>query len=244
MNPRVNPTPSALDAPFTLAGRRLRNRIVHASMTTLAARNFAVMPAQIQYYANRARGGAAMIVTEPLNMAREQDVPHKTRVWNDDNLDGLQRWAEAVESHDCRLLGQIQDPGRARHHAGRHLNAVGPSLLPDDLSWTMPRVLTAAEIRSYVEGFAHSCQRLKRCGWSGVEVSCGHGHLFHQFLSPWSNVRTDEYGGDWERRTRFVAEIVAAIRALCGKDFIIGLKLPGDDGVGIGPPRPRSLRRC
>jgi 2,4-dienoyl-CoA reductase-like NADH-dependent reductase (Old Yellow Enzyme family) len=233
----VKSVASVLDAPFVLAGRRLRNRIVHASMTTLAARNFGVTPAQIQYYANRATGGAAMIVTEPLNMAREQDVPHKSRVWNDDNLEGLKRWAEAVESHDCRLLGQIQDPGRARHHGGRHSNAVGPSALPDDLSWTMPRVLAAAEIRSYVEGFALSCLRLKQCGWSGIEVSCGHGHLFHQFLSPWSNVRTDEYGGDRQGRTRFVAEVVAAIRALCGKDFIVGLKLPGDDGVrgGIGP---------
>lgn len=233
----MNSTISVLDAPFVVAGRRLRNRIVHASMTTLAARNFAVMPAQIQYHASRAKGGAAMTITEPLNMAREQDVPHKSRVWNDDNLEGLKRWADAVESLDCRLLGQIQDPGRARHHGGRHSNAVGPSSLPDDLSWTMPRALTGGEIRSYVEGFAQSCRRLKQCGWSGVELSCGHGHLFHQFISPWSNIRTDEYGGDWERRTRFVAETLAAIRALCGSDFIIGLKLPGDDGMpgGIGP---------
>ncbi len=233
----MNSPPSPLAEPFVLAGRRLRNRIVHASMTTLAARNFAVMPAQIQYHANRAAGGAAMTITEPLNMAREQDVPHKSRVWNDDNLDGLERWAEAVESRDCRLLGQIQDPGRARHHAGRHANAVGPSALPDDMSWTMPRALSTAEIRGYVDGFANSCLRLLRCGWSGVEVSCGHGHLFHQFLSPWSNIRTDDYGGDWPGRTRFVAEVVAAIRALCGRGFIIGLKLPGDDGVrgGIGP---------
>jgi len=149
-------SPSPLDAPFVLAGRRLRNRVVHASMTTLTARNFAIVPAQIQYHASRAKGGAGMTITEPLNMAREQDVPHKSRVWNDDNVDGLKRWAEAVESQDCRLLGQIQDPGRARHHGGRHANAIGPSPLPDDLSWTMPRALSIAEIHSYTEGFAQS----------------------------------------------------------------------------------------
>ncbi|MEQ8515819.1 MAG: FAD-dependent oxidoreductase, partial [Chromatocurvus sp.] len=65
----------------------------------------------------------------------------------------------------------------------------------------------------------------------GVEISAGHGHLFHQFLSPWSNRRDDEYGGDLEGRTRFLRELVAAIRATCGRPFVIGLKLPGDDGV-------------
>jgi hypothetical protein len=70
-----------------------------------------------------------------------------------------------------------------------------------------------------------------------VEISAGHGHLFHQFLSPHSNRRDDEYGGDLERRVRIVADLVAALRAACGTDFIIGLKLPGDDGLpgGIGP---------
>ncbi len=61
--------------------------------------------------------------------------------------------------------------------------------------------------------------------------------MFHQFLSPWSNRRDDDYGGDWEGRTRIVAELVRALRAACGADFIVGLKLPGDDGIagGIGP---------
>ena len=109
--------------------------------------------------------------------------------------------------------------------------------LPDDLSWLMPRALRASEIRSMIEDFAKSAQRLQRCGFSGVEISGGHGHLFHQFLSPWSNARDDQYGGDVAGRTRLVAEMIAVVRAACGNDFILGLKLPGDDGVpgGIGP---------
>jgi dimethylglycine catabolism A len=219
--------------PFVLAGKRLRNRVVHASMSTLMARDGIVTAPQIQYYANRARGGAGMIVTEPHGMADErfQRVANKTRAWNDDNLEGLARWADAVESHDCRLLAQVQHPGRARHHSGRHPYSVGPSALPCDLSWTMPRAMTRDEIRFFVDSVGKSSARLKRCGFSGVELSCGHGHLFHQFLSPWSNVRTDEYGGDWEGRTRFVAELITSIRAECGTDFIVGLKLPGDDGI-------------
>jgi hypothetical protein len=101
----------------------------------------------------------------------------------------------------------------------------------------MPHALCTAEIRQLIADFASSSARLKRCGFSGIELSCAHGHLFSQFLSPWSNRRDDEYGGDWPRRARFVNDLVAAIRATCGDDFIIGLKIPGNDGIpgSIGP---------
>ena len=232
----TSPYPSLL-APFTLAGRTLKNRVVHASMTTRMGEKMRVTDRLIQYHANRAQGGAALIVTEPLSMARHQNLPNKVRVWNDDAIDGLKRWAAAVEKHDSRLLGQIQDSGRGRHMAGRTADAVGASMLPDDISWTVPRALGVADIQCMVEDFAQSSARLQRCGFGGVEISSGHGHLFHQFLSPRSNARTDEYGGDWQGRTRFVREIVAAIRAACGAGFIIGIKLPGNDGApgSIGP---------
>lgn len=228
---------SALSSPFVLAGKTLRNRVIHASMTTLLSTNGRVSGPLIQYHANRARGGAALTITEPLGMAPHQAALPRVRVWNDEDIDGLRRWADAVEAQDCRLLGQIQDSGRGFHEGGRNPNAIGASALPDDLSWTMPRPLSTDEVRRLVEDFARSAARLQRCGFSGVELSAAHGHLFHQFLSPWANVRTDAYGGDWEGRTRLLTELIGAIRALCGRHFILGLKLPGDDGVpgSIGP---------
>ena len=225
--------PSLLSS-YTLAGKRLRNRLMHASMTTLMGKEQRVTDGIIQYHANRAQGGAAMIVTEPLAMAPHQKTPYKVRVWNDDNVDGLKRWADAVESRDCRLLGQIQDPGRGRHAPRKNPEAIGAAALPDGISWTVPHVLSVDEIRDLIAHFAQSAQRLKRCGWSGVEISCGHGHLFHQFLACWSNNRGDQYGGSLENRTRIIAELVLALRAACGSDFIIGLKLPGIDGVANG----------
>lgn len=242
---KATPYP-ALFAPFTLAGKRLRNRIVHASMNTHMAENTRVTDRLIQYHANRARGGAALIVTEPISMARHQNVSYRARAWNDDNLDGLKRWADAVESEDCRLLGQIQDPGRGRHNTGLNADAIGPSALPDDLSWIVPHALTIAEIHAMTDDFAHSARRLRRCGFSGVEISGGHGHLFHQFLSPWSNVRTDEYGGDVEGRTRFLRELIGALRAICGSEFILGLRLPGNDYVpgGVGPAEAATIASC
>jgi 2,4-dienoyl-CoA reductase-like NADH-dependent reductase (Old Yellow Enzyme family)/thioredoxin reductase len=228
---------AALFTPCTLAGKRLRNRITHASMSLLATPAGRVTERFIQYHANRAAGGAAMTVTEPLGMMRHQAAMPRVQVGRRDEADGLKRLAEAVESQDCRLLGQIQDAGRGRHFPGRNPEAIGASALPDDLSWTVPRALTVVEIRDLIEQIAGSASHLKECGFSGVEISAGHGHLFHQFLSPQSNRRDDDYGGDWERRVRIVTDLVAALRAACGTDFIIGLKLPGDDGVagGIGP---------
>ncbi|MDA0662924.1 MAG: FAD-dependent oxidoreductase [Proteobacteria bacterium] len=228
---------TTLFTPFTLAGRTLRNRITHSSMSLVATPQGRVTDSMIQYHANRAEGGAAMTITEPLGMMRHQAGIPRPQIWRRDDADALKRFADAVEGRDCRLLGQIQDAGRGRHFPGRNPEAVGASALPDDLSWTVPRALPAAEIRDMIAQTAESARHLQECGFSGVEISCGHGHLFHQFLSPWANRRDDEYGGDWAGRTRFVTELVAALRAVCGTGFIIGMKLHGDDGVSgsIGP---------
>ena len=231
-----------LFTPFKLAGKTLRNRIVHASMSLVATPAGRVTDRMIQYHANRAAGGAAMTITEPLAMMRHQAGIPRVQVWRRDDTEGLKRFADAVESQDCRLLGQIQDAGRGRHFPGRNPEAVGASALPDDLSWTVPRALSTAEIRGLVAEIADSAAYLKACGFSGVEISGAHGHMFHQFLSPWSNRRDDAYGGSWENRVRFVAEVVTALRDACGTDFIVGLKLPVVDGIkgGIGPAEAPS----
>ncbi|MEO9190899.1 MAG: hypothetical protein ABI224_13015, partial [Acetobacteraceae bacterium] len=137
---------SALSSPIVLAGRTLRNRVIHASMTTALSDQRKVTPQLIQYHANRARGGAALTVTEPLAMAPHQAVQPKVQAFNDSALDGPKRLAEAVEGQDCRLFGQVQDGGRGYHQAARNSGAIGASALPDDLSWTMPRPLTTDDV--------------------------------------------------------------------------------------------------
>ncbi len=216
---------------LSLSGTALRNRVCHASMTTKFGANFDVTDRLLDYHVNRARGGAALIVTEPLTALAWQNRPYKVRINTDDALPGLSRWAEAVEREDCRLLGQLQDSGRGRHERGRNPYAYGASALADDLSWTVPHVLETAEIEAMIAEFVQGAERLHRAGFSGVEISAGHGHLFHQFLSPWSNHREDRYGGELAGRTRLLAELVEGIRQRCGSRFIIGLKLPGDDSL-------------
>jgi 2,4-dienoyl-CoA reductase-like NADH-dependent reductase (Old Yellow Enzyme family) len=219
-----------LFSPFALGPHRLRNRIAHASITTRLQERGRVTEALIRYHANRAKGGAALIVSEPLAFLKRQTQP-KVQVWHPDAFDGLRRWADAIRAEDSLLLAQLQDPGRGRHHPGRSAGAIGPSALPDDLSWTMPHPLSPAELRALVAEFADSAAILARAGFAGVEISAGHGHLFHQFLSPHSNRRGDEYGGSRENRARLLIELLAALRDACGDAFLVGLKLPAEDGV-------------
>jgi 2,4-dienoyl-CoA reductase-like NADH-dependent reductase (Old Yellow Enzyme family)/thioredoxin reductase len=223
-----------LFSPFELGRARLKNRIVHASTSTRYAEKGQVTDALIAYHVNRARGGAAMTVTEPLGLLRRQSNGVRVDVWSPEVAPGLRRWAEAVRAEDCLLIAQVQDPGRGRHEEGRPGAPISASSLPDDLSWSIPHALSQREIADMVAEFAASARILRDAGWAGVEISAGHGHLFHQFLSPAANDRTDGYGRDLEGRTRLLRELIAAIRAACGPDFLIGVKLPAEDGVPGG----------
>ena len=158
----------------------------------------------------------------------------KVMVRDPDNRSGLARWAAAVRAQDSHLMAQIQDPGRGRHQPGRSHDAIGPSALPDDLSWTVPHALETHEVEALIQDFADAALILRDAGFSGVEISAGHGHLFHQFLAARSNIRRDRFGGDLEGRARLLTELCLALRARCGEEFLIGVKLPGEDGMQDG----------
>ncbi len=230
MSASPHPVYPHLFSPITIAGKALRNRVVHASMSLRYVGDSKVNDASITYYKNRALGGVSMAVTEPMGTTRWNIAPRRIQVFNKGNEDGLKKFADVVGNAGCHMIGQLQDSGRGRHEGGRNMNAVGPSSLPDDLSWTIPHALTTDEVDTMIADFAESSAWLYQCGWSGVEISAGHGHIFHQFMSAHSNIREDKYGGDLDGRTRIVTDLMSAIRELAGSDFIIGIKLPGEDG--------------
>jgi hypothetical protein len=201
-------------------------------------------PRYHQYYLNRARGGAAMVITDPVGFLPSQG-PERLCVWNDSMADDLCRFAQAIRDQDCHLLAQIQDNGRARRVPGRVSGLRGASALPDDLFYAMPEELTPAELAAFVEAAADAARRLQRCGYTGVELSAGHGHLFHQFLSPHSNLREDDYGATLFGRSRLLVEVCQAIRQTCGSSFMLAVKLPGDDGLrdGVTPTLAAQIAR-
>lgn len=236
--------------PHTLAGKRLKNRIVFPAVLSNYSEQNRVTQRLIDYVEARAAGGAAMIITEGLSVHPSSvPQPHVVTIFEPENFAGLQRMARAVEQHDCRLLGQLWHVGRQQLWSPVDA-PVGVSALPDAYSWSVPHVMTPAEVREIVAAFVESAATLQRAGFSGVELHGGHGYLITQFLSPWSNQRTDEYGQTSggtsdqgvEGRTRFVREIVAGIRARCGNDFIVGLKMPGNERVAGGIDAAEAAR--
>lgn len=223
--------------PLQLGRRALRNRIALCATLTNFGAHHRVTERWIDFLAERAKGGAGMIITEIIAVDPAA-LAHGAIVTGYDpgNDDGFKLAAAAVEGAGACLIGQLWHPGRQQLWSPVY-SPKGISDQPDAYSWTVPHVMTAAELRQVADEYVAVAQRLQRCGFGGVELHGAHGYLITQILSPWSNRRTDRYGGSLGNRIRFVQEVAAAIRQSCGSDFVIGLKIPGDEGVagGIDP---------
>ena len=214
--------------------RTLRNRIaLPATLTNFGAGN-RITDRWIDFLAERARGGCGLIVTEIIAVDPEA-LAHGAIVtgYEDGNDPGFERVADEVHAAGSCILGQLWHPGRQQlWHPTR--SPAGVSDQPDALSWTVPRVMTTQQCARLVDAYVEAARRLARCGFDGVELHGAHGYLITQFLSPWSNTREDGYGGDLEGRTRFVREIAQRVRDACGESFIVGFKMPADEGVEGG----------
>ena len=219
---------------LAIATRRVRNRIaLPATLTNFGAGN-RITDRWIDFLAERARGGCGLIVTEIIAVDPEA-LAHGAIVtgYDDANDAGFERVAAEVHETGACILGQLWHPGRQQlWHPTR--SPAGVSDQPDALSWTVPRVMSTEECARLVDAYVAVARRLARCGFDGVELHGAHGYLITQFLSPWSNTREDEYGGDLEGRTRFAREIAERIRDACGESFIVGFKMPADEGVEGG----------
>ena len=229
-----NSTYPHLFSEIEVGARTLRNRIaLPATLTNFGAGN-RITERWIDFLAERARGGCGLVVTEIVAVDPEA-LAHGAIVtgYEDANDPGFERVAEEVHAAGACILGQLWHPGRQQlWHPTR--SPAGVSDQPDALSWTVPRVMTTQECARLVDAYVAAARRLARCGFDGVELHGAHGYLITQFLSPWSNTRTDGYGGDLDGRTRFVREIAERIRNACGESFIVGFKMPADEGVEGG----------
>lgn len=234
-----------LFSPHRIRNRELRNRIALPATLTNYGSGQRVTERWIDFLAARARGGAGLIVSEIIAVDPEA-LAHGAIVagYDQANTPGFRLAAERVEGAGACLVGQLWHPGRQQlWHPTR--SPMGVSDQPDALSWTVPHVMSSADIQRLVHAFADVAARLEQCGFNGVELHGAHGYLITQFLSPWSNSRDDDYGGSLEGRVRFVEETAALIRERCAPDFIIGLKMPADEGVegGIDPDEAERITR-
>jgi 2,4-dienoyl-CoA reductase-like NADH-dependent reductase (Old Yellow Enzyme family) len=219
----------ALLTPFRLGHLRLRNRVVMAPMTREASCDGVPTTAMIDYYARRAAGGVGLIITEgaavPHDAARNRTgVP----VFHGD--DSLAQWSKlvaAVHAEGAAIMPQLWHVGMDRKAGDPprpSVPPVGPSGI--DLHGSLVgQPMTRRDIDDIVTAFASAARDAERIGFDGIELHGAHGYLVDQFLWSRTNRRTDEYGGDVVRRTRFAADLVRECRAAVSADFPIIFRL-------------------
>ena len=224
-----------LGSPLVLpSGASLGNRLAKAAMSEVLADPETNAPTDelIRVYERWARSGAGLLITGNVMVdPAGRGEPGNVVIVDDRHLAGLRRWAEAAQAHGARLWMQLNHAGR---QAPKRLTRqpVAPSAVPMKGMAGMfakPRALEDAEITAIVERFGVAAAVAKDAGFSGVQVHAAHGYLISQFLSSRTNLRDDAWGGDPVRRSRFLLEVVRAIRAAVGPAFPIGVKLNSAD---------------
>ncbi len=214
-----------LFSPFRLREIELKNRIVVSPMCEYSAKDGHPQAWHLVHLGSRAIGGASLVFTEATAVeARGRISAVDTGIYEDAHVASWRPIAEFIRTHGAA-------PGMQLAHAGRKASTappwsggkpvalqdggwqpVGPSALAFDAGYNVPRELSAGEIGEIAAAFRKSAERALAAGFEVLEIHAAHGYLLHQFLSPLSNARTDEYGGKFENRIRGVKQVVSAVR--------------------------------
>lgn len=229
-----------LFTPGKIGNVELKNRLVMSPMGIgLADMDGTPSDEMIAYYEARAIGGAGLIIPEitRVNDVHGAGLMRQLSVTKDRHIEPLSRLAQAIHKHGAKIFMQLQHPGRegvSRLIGGQPV--VSASAIPCKVSKQETRALETEEVKQLIQQFVDGAVRVQKAGCDGVELHCAHGYLLQQFLSPYTNKRTDEYGGSFENRLRIVKEIIQGIREACGKEFPIGIRLTVEeflDKVGV-----------
>ncbi len=213
-------------------GGTLPNRIAKSALSEqLGDRRGAPSPELVRLYERWGRGGAGLLVTGNVMVDRRHlGEPRNVIVEDDRDLDALRAWASAAKAGGARAWVQVNHPGRQAMWFAGGTRPVAPSAVGANVpGYVTPRALTEAEIEEIVARYAATAAIVARAGFDGVQLHGAHGYLISQFLSPRANQRTDGWGGDPERRRRFVLEVLRAVRAAVPDDFPVGIKLNSAD---------------
>jgi len=223
-------------SPFTLKGKILRNRsVVPAMVTNYCNADGTCTETFAAYHEAKARGGFGMIITEDFAICPEgKGFPFLPGLWNDEQIPGFADFTRRIHAQGAAVIAQIYHAGRQTSSAVTGSAPLAPSAIPCPFSPDMPREMTLEDIRTVVKQFGDCARRAEQAGFDGVEIHAAHGYLISQFLSPYSNKRTDGYGGHLVNRMRFLLEILADVRSKCSEGFIVGVRISTDEFVTGG----------
>ncbi len=231
--------------PFNLKGLELKNRLVKsATLENMATTEGLPTEQTLRFYDRLARGAVGLIITGYAYVNKDgQSFPLQNGIHNDTVVAGWQRITDAVHEAGGNIAMQIAHGGRqikSRALGGR--KALAPSAIPDLVYFNLSRPMNDAEIRQTINDFGVAAARVKQAGFDAVEIHGAHGYLLSSFLSPLTNHRKDMWGGDFEGRFRFIAEVYNAVRAAVGPEFPVLYKMNATDLVPMGTTPRDSFR--
>ena len=226
---------SILFKPFAINGMHLKNRFVRsATWEGLATEDGAVTDELVAVMANLAEGDVGLIITGHAYVTKEgQAGCRQLGIYKDGLVAGLGKMVDAVHEKGGSIVAQLAhsgiyaDPERTGHRP------LAPSAIEKITNHPI-REMTISDIRHLVADFGRAATRARSAGFDGVQIHAAHGYLFSQFLSPFFNHRSDEYGGELENRVRIHLEIIEAIRAKVGKDYPVLIKMNAADFINGG----------
>ena len=225
--------------PFAIKGMRLKNRIVMAPMhSKFASESGEVTDRMISYLVERAKGGIGLLILENtcIDWTYGRAAGNPVTIHDDLCRSGLSNIALAVHRYGVKIVTQLHHTGRQnlRSNIGGGASPVAPSVVKSKIGGDEPRALNEDEIDGIIQKYVDGARRTKDAGFDGVELHGAHGYLLTQFFSPYTNRRTDRWGGSRKNRARFPLEVVRRIRAEVGEGFPILYRLSGEERVEGG----------
>jgi len=225
-----------LTKPIKIGNLSLKNRVVMAPVKTgYATPEGQVTEELIQYYVNRAKGGVGLIVLESAYVDLSgKEIPRQLGIYDDSMVEGLRRLITPLQEAGSKVAVYINHAGRIANPMVTKLPLIAPSSIACPTIGVEPQGIPHEDIKKWQNTYVKAAVRAYEAGADALEIQFGHGYLIHQFLSPHTNKREDEYGGSFENRIRFGMEILDEIKKEIGVDFPIIVRISADEFVPGG----------
>jgi 2,4-dienoyl-CoA reductase-like NADH-dependent reductase (Old Yellow Enzyme family)/NADPH-dependent 2,4-dienoyl-CoA reductase/sulfur reductase-like enzyme len=223
--------------PGMIKNVQIKNRVSLAPMERgYANMDGSISQRYIDYLVERAKNGVGMMNVESTYIdAKQRGRLYQVGLYDDSLIPSHRRLTDAVHRYGAKIVAEIQHPGRQAGAMVNGVQPIGPSAVPCMATGgDIPRVLAVQEINELAGMFAKAAVRARKAGYDMISIHGGHGYIINAFASPFSNLRTDEYGGSQENRFRFALEVYTAVRAAVGDDFAVGYRMSADEFIDGG----------
>ncbi|MBA3817138.1 MAG: NADH:flavin oxidoreductase/NADH oxidase [Parachlamydiaceae bacterium] len=241
-------------SPLRIKNLNLKNRIVVSPMCQYSSENGFVNDWHLVHLGSRAAGGAGLVFTEATAVTPQGRIsPSDLGLWDDNHIEPLSRIAAFIHRMGSIAGIQLAHAGRKGScdvpwKGGASLkpteggwNIIGPSAIPFSDSSQTPKALNHHGIKEVIQAFKIAAERSVKAGFKIIEIHSAHGYLLHQFLSPLSNLRTDEYGGNLENRMRLLCQVVSEVKAITPKEMPLFVRISATDWVDGGWDLEQSI---